>query len=101
MLHVIDLSKPLTPEQIEELEKAQQMPITFDDDCPELTPEQLKKFRRVSEIRQEERKKQVVTLRLSAKTLEKAKSLGKGYTSILSRILESVLNDNEMIEHFL
>ena len=100
MLHVIDLSKPLTPEQKEELEKAKQMPITFDEDCPELTPEQLKKFRRVSEIRQE-RKKQVVTLRLSAKTLEKAKSLGKGYTSILSRILESVLNDNEMIEHFL
>ena len=100
MLHVIDLSKPLTPEQKEELEKAKQMPITFDEGCPELTPEQLKKFRRVSEIRQE-RKKQVVTLRLSAKTLEKAKSLGKGYTSILSRILESVLNDNEMIEHFL
>lgn len=47
----IDLSKPLTPEQIEELEKAKQMPITFDEDCPELTAEQLKKFRRVSEIR--------------------------------------------------
>ena len=47
MLHVIDVSKPLTPEQIEMLEKAKQMPITYDEDCPELTEEQLKQFRRV------------------------------------------------------
>ncbi len=101
MLHVIDVSKPLTPEQIEMLEKAKQMPITYDEDCPELTEEQLKQFRRVSEIRREERRKQTVTLRISPQALEKARSLGKGYTSVLSRILESVLNDNDLIEHFL
>ena len=38
-----------------------------------------------------------MTLRLSAKSLRKAKSLGKGYTAVLSRILEDALNDNEVI----
>ncbi|MBQ8940390.1 MAG: BrnA antitoxin family protein [Firmicutes bacterium] len=97
----IDVKKPPTPEQIAMIEKAKQMPITYDEDCPELTEEQLKQFRRVSEIRREERRKQTVTLRISPQALEKARSLGKGYTSVLSRILESVLNDNDLIEHFL
>lgn len=83
------------------LEKADKMPITFDEDCPELTEEQLKQFRRVSDIRQEERRKQTVTLRLSTPALNKAKSLGKGYTSVLSRILEAALSDNETIKRFL
>ena len=97
----IDVKKPPTPEQIAMIEKAKQMPITYDEDCPELTEEQLKQFRRVSEIRREERRKQTVTLRISPQALEKARSLGKGYTSVLSRIVESVLNDNDLIEHFL
>ena len=33
-----------------------------------------------------------MSLRLSAKSLRKAKSLGKGYTAVLSRILEDALN---------
>ena len=63
----------------------------------ELTEEQLKQFRRVSERRKSENRKETVTLRLSAKSLRKAKSLGKGYTAVLSRILEDALNDNEVI----
>ena len=67
-------------------------------DLPEeLTEEQLKQFRRVSERRKSENRKETVTLRLSAKSLRKAKSLGKGYTAVLSRILEDALNDNEVI----
>lgn len=50
------------------------------------------------EDRLQERKKQTVTLRLSPQALEKAKSLGKGYTSVLSRILENALNDIELIK---
>ena len=33
--------KPLTSEQIEQIETAYKMPITFDEDCPELTEAQL------------------------------------------------------------
>ena len=38
-------------EELEELEKAKKMPITFDEDCPETTPERALKFRRVNPSR--------------------------------------------------
>ncbi|MCD7741533.1 MAG: hypothetical protein LUI06_04955 [Ruminococcus sp.] len=44
----IDIYAPLTDEQKEELKRADRMPITFDEDCPELTPEQLSGFTRSS-----------------------------------------------------
>lgn len=40
-----------TPEEVEELERAKTMPITFDEDCPETTPERAMKFRRVNPVR--------------------------------------------------
>lgn len=89
-----------TRKQLEEVRNASKRPITFDEDSPEFTEEQLKKFRRVSETLREERRqsqKQNVTLRLSPQALRKAKSLGKGYTSILARIVEDALNDPERI----
>ena len=40
-----------TPEELKELERARSMPITFDEDCPETTPERAIKFRRVNPVR--------------------------------------------------
>jgi len=40
-----------TKEELEELERARSMPITFDEDCPETTPERAVKFRRVNSAR--------------------------------------------------
>ena len=40
-----------TPEELKELERARIMPITFDEDCPETTPERAMKFRRVNPVR--------------------------------------------------
>lgn len=37
-----------TPVELEELAEARKMPITFDEDCPETTPERAVKFRRVN-----------------------------------------------------
>ena len=37
-----------TKEELAALEKAQTMPITFDEDCPETTPEKAVMFRRVN-----------------------------------------------------
>ena len=39
---------PLTPEQIERLDALKDRPIVFDEDCPEMTEEQLKQFKRVN-----------------------------------------------------
>lgn len=40
-----------TEEELKELEKAKEMPIAFDEDCPEITPEKAIKFRRVNPSR--------------------------------------------------
>ena len=97
----IDIRKKPTREQKDMLNRAKQSPVTYDDDLPQLSDAQLKEFRRISEKNREERRKQSVTLRLSPRAIKKAKSLGKGYTSVLSRILESALEDNSVIERYL
>lgn len=97
----IDVKAKPTKEQIKMLEAAAKAPITYDEDCPELTPEELAEFKRISDFRKTARKKQTVTLRLSPQSLEKAKSLGKGYTSVLSRILESALSSNDVLRQYL
>ena len=63
--------------------------------------DQLAQFQRISAANREERCKQTVTLRLSPQTLRRAKSLGKGYTSVLSRILESALENPDIVRHYL
>lgn len=93
----IDVRKKPTKKQIEMLRAAENAPITYDDDSPELTEEEISQFHRISEERKDSRRKQTVTLRLSPQALTKAKSLGKGYTSVLSRILENALQDNDII----
>ena len=87
----------LTKAQIEMIEKAKKMPVVVDEDSPELTDE-LSEFRRVSEIRREERRKESVTLRISHKSLTRARSIGKGYTSFLSRLIDLALDDPEMVK---
>ena len=94
----LDQNSKLTDEQILELKEAAMRPFSFDEDCPELTDEELAQFKRISEINKEERRKQSVTLRLSPRALKKAKSLGEGYTSVLSRILETALDDNDLLK---
>ena len=97
----IDPTQSLTPSQIEMLHDLESRPISPDEDCPELTMEQLTQFRRISAANREERCKQTVTLRLSPQALRRAKALGKGYTSVLSRILESALENPDIIRHHL
>ena len=91
----------LTEEQIQMLREAAGKPIVYDDDCPELTDEQIAEFRRVYEQKQATRRKQNVTLRLTPETIRKAKALGKGYTAILSRIIEGALNDPAILQKYL
>ena len=93
----LDPNRQLTPEEIKMLEELKNREIDFSD-IPELTDEQLAQFVRVKELRQADRRKQTVTLRLSPAALSKAKMLGKGYTSVLSRIIEKALNDSEFLK---
>lgn len=97
----LDLTQPLTDKQVAMLRALESRPDSFDDDCPPLTDKQLSQFRAVAEANRAARCRQTVTLRLSPQALRKAKSLGKGYTSILSRILETALNDPDTIHQAL
>lgn len=97
----IDVNAKPTAKQIKMLQEMESSPVVYDNDCPELTEEELSQFRRISDVRNDNRRKQTVSLRLSPQALKKARSLGKGYTSVLSRMLEALLSNNEMIKKYL
>ena len=55
--------------------------------------EQLQELRSIANQLREEKKKTLVSLRINDETLEKTRSLGKGYTDILSRLLDLAIDD--------
>ena len=98
--YVLDPDQELTNEQILMIREAAKHPVVTDDN-PELTDEQLALMRRVHESSRAERRRQNVTLRLTPQAIQKAKALGKGYSGILSRIVESILNDPAELSKYL
>lgn len=97
----LDPTHKLTEKQVEMIKEAAKRPAVAEEDNPELTDEQLASFRRVHEDRQADRRRQNVTLRLTPQAIKKAKALGKGYTGVLSRIVESTLNDPVALSKYL
>lgn len=91
----------LTKTQIKRLDALKDRPITFDEDCPEYTYEELLEMREAAIKKRAEQKKEVVAIRLSPETIKKAKSLGKGYTSFLSRLIENAINDKDIVSRSL
>ena len=53
----LEPGKPLTDEEMRMLAKAREMPISYDEDSPELSDEELAQYYRVSEGHPEKRKK--------------------------------------------
>ena len=90
-----------TREQVKRLKAAAKRPIVFDEDCPALTEEQLKQFAEMARQQREERRKPIISLRISQDTLKKAKATGRGYTGFLSRLLDNAINDPEMVKRSL
>lgn len=81
--------------EIEEIKLAAKLPITYDEDSPELTDEQYAAMAKAA--RAKRKAKPVVALRISQTTLEKAKATGKGYTGFLSRLLDYAINDPDLV----
>lgn len=92
---------PLTEEQKAELRALRDREPEPDDENPEITAAQIAEFKRIAAERKAERNKQNITVRVSPQTIEKAKALGKGYTSVLGRILDAAMNDPETIKAYL
>ncbi len=89
-----DLEQNLTEEELQELEAAEKKEPVFDEDSPAMTHEQLMQFKRINH---ENRTKPTISLRISPATLKKAKEYGKGYTGLLSRLLDAAINDEELV----
>ena len=70
-----ELSQELTDEELRELEAAEKKEPVFDDDSPMLMRD----------------------LRISPATLKKAKQYGKGYTGLLSRLLDAAIDDEDLV----
>jgi hypothetical protein len=92
-----DGQKP-TAEQIKRINDAAKRPITYDENFPKLTKKQLAEFKRVSEEKKAERESIVFSVRVPKKTLTFWKSLGKGYTGVISRLLDEAQNYPDLIK---
>ena len=93
-MNLRDLSPELLPEELEELDEAERKAPVFDEDSPAMTPEQIQQFKRIN---RENRTKPTISLRKSPATLKKAKQYGKGYTALLSRLLDAAIDDEELV----
>lgn len=81
----------LSEKEKKELETARTLPITYDEDSPELDETMEQAFR------QARRKKpysgKPLTVYVSPKTMEKAKSLGDDYEAVLGRLLDKAVEE--------
>ena len=84
-----------TEEQIAEIRQAALQVPVYDEDCPELTMEQMLRYR---EAARKKRERKVVSIEMSDVDYATAKSLGKGYRGILSRLLSSALKDQGLVQ---
>ncbi len=85
-----EISPELMKKQMELLKRAAQLPITFDEDCPEFTDEMARKAYRAG--RKILLNVEPLTLFLSHGTMDKARTLGDDYVSILSRMLDEAVS---------
>jgi uncharacterized protein (DUF4415 family) len=86
-----------TKEQLRQIREIAKKPIHYTEDCPESTPEALAEFAEMARTRRQRKVKPKVSLRVEPVVLEKYKSLGDGYTSIMADVLNYVANNPEIL----
>lgn len=87
------------PEELKrEVEEAAKKPIVYDEDCPEYSYEELVAMAEKAKEKRAREKKIPVALRMTPETLRRAKTVGKGYTGFLSRLLDLAIMDKEMVQ---
>lgn len=79
----------ISPEEKRILEEAKKKPVIYDEDSPELTEKMEQAFRLARRMKPY---RAPVTLYIAPETLERAKTLGEDYLSIMGRLLEQAVN---------
>ena len=87
-----------TKKQLERIEAAAKMPIVACEDSPVYTSEQLAHLYSESK---KLAKKQTVGIRLTQKTIDQYKTLGKGYTGIMAAVLDYAINHPNVLKEAL
>lgn len=83
-----------TEEQRMEIKAAAEREPVYDEDAPELSLEQMRRYRKAA-VRK--KTKSPVTLELSKENMDRAHSFGKEYRSVLSRLLELAMDDKDLV----
>jgi uncharacterized protein (DUF4415 family) len=77
-----------TKDVVKRLKKAARRPINYTEDAPRSSPEALKEFAQLAVERNRRKKKQTITIRITPEVLESYKTMGSGYTGIMSDVLQ-------------
>lgn len=83
-----------TEEQRQEIREAAKRKPVYDEDAPELSIEQMQRYRKAAINK---KTKTAVTLELSRENMDKAHLFGEEYRAVLSRLLELAMNDSELV----
>ena len=86
---------PLPESVVREVEEAYKRPIVFDEDCPEMTDEQLDKFAAMARERDAKRTRQPLSLDVLPTTVSAAKKYG---AAVMSRLLDLAVQDEAMLK---
>ena len=98
---VVHIGQQPTEAQIREIERAAALPVTPDEDAPELTAAQYAEMAELAGQRRSGTIRPVVTLHVFPVTLEKARARGNDYTDFLSRLLDNAINDPQLVSRSL
>ena len=79
------------------VKEAHEAPFVYDPDCPPSSPEALKEFAQLAAERNRRNKKRSITIRVNQEVLETYKSMGNGYTGIMSDVLQYAINNPSVL----
>ena len=80
---------------IREIEEASRKKLSYDDDSPKLSAEQLSEFKPVLEKYYKPKKEQI-TLKIDADVLAAYRSIGKGYQTKMNAVLRAYIFSPQM-----
>lgn len=84
-----------TEKQRLEIREAEKRTPVYDEDAPELSLEQMQRYRKAALSKKATKS---ITLELSKENMAKAYSFGEEYRTVLSRLLELAMNDNDLVK---
>ena len=82
-----EIDTELTEDEIKELEEAEDRPIVYDVDSPQMNSKMLNQFHAFD----------AVPIRVSREMIQKAKSYDKDYLGFFARLLETAFADKELV----